>query len=138
MSIDFTDSLACLKADAGHPHTQALEASYHEAARVMSPRGLEQYLNGIKAMCGLNKGADLVLTYVQEMPGVSKEVGEDIIPDVVGALMKLASHTSGTVVALIMASMPLAASRLGDARCCAAISTCCTNWLARRHAVCAR
>ncbi len=115
MSIDFTDYLACLKADAGHPHTQALEASYHEAARVMSPRGLEQYLAGIRAVCGLNKGPDLVLTYVQEMPGVAKEVGEDIIPDIIGALMKLASHTSGTVVALIMASMPLAASRLGDA-----------------------
>ena len=115
MIIDFTDYLACLKADADHPHTQALEASYHEAARVMSPRGLDQYLTGIKAMCGLNKGVDLVLTYVQEMPGVAKEVGEDVIPDVVSALMKLASHTSGTVVALIMASMPLAASRLGDA-----------------------
>ncbi|SDW32739.1 nitric oxide reductase activation protein NorD [Thiocapsa roseopersicina] len=115
MSIDFTEYLSCLKADADHPHTQALEASYHEAARVMSPRGLEHYLTGIKAMCGLNKGADLVLTYVQEMPRVAKEVGEDIIPEVVSALMKLASHTSGTVVAMIMSSMPLAASRLGDA-----------------------
>lgn len=115
MSIDFSEYLSCLKADADHPHTQALEASYHEAARVMSPRGLEHYLTGIKAMCGLNKGADLVMTYVQEMPRVAKEVGEDIIPEVVSALMKLASHTSGTVVALIMASMPLAASRLGDA-----------------------
>ncbi|UHD18851.1 nitric oxide reductase activation protein NorD [Thiocapsa bogorovii] len=115
MMIDFSEYLSCLKADVDHPHTQALEASYHEAARVMSPRGLEHYLTGIKAMCGLNKGADLVLTYVQEMPRVAKEVGEDITPEVVSALMKLASHTSGTVVALIMASMPLAASRLGDA-----------------------
>ena len=113
--IDFNESLSCLPFEPDHPHTQALEASYHEAARVMSPRGLEHYLTGIKAMCGLNKGADLVLTYVQEMPGVAKEVGEDVIPDVVSALMKLASHTSGTVVALIMASMPLAAGRLGDA-----------------------
>ncbi|MBK5965626.1 VWA domain-containing protein [Thiocystis minor] len=115
MTIDFSEYLSCLKADPEHPHAQALEASYHEAARVMSAQGLGHYLTGIRAMCGLNRGTDLVLTYVQEMPGVAKEVGEDIIPEVVSALMKLASHTSGTVVTLMMANMPLAASRLGDA-----------------------
>lgn len=114
MSIDFSEYLACLKADPAHEHAQALESSYHEAARVMSPRGLEHYLTGIRAMCGLNKGPDLVMTYVQEMPGVAKEVGEDIIPDVVSSLMKMASHTSGTVIMLMMATMPLAANRLGD------------------------
>ncbi|MTW21777.1 nitric oxide reductase activation protein NorD [Allochromatium palmeri] len=114
MSIDFSEYLACLKADPAHEHAQALESSYHEAARVMSPRGLEHYLTGIRAMCGLNKGPDLVMTYVQEMPGVAKEVGEDIIPDVVSSLMKLASHTSGTVITLMMATMPLAANRLSD------------------------
>ena len=115
MTIDFTDYLSCLKSDPDHAHLQALESSYHEAARVMSPQGLDHYLTGIRAMCSLNKGTDLVLTYVQEMPGVAKEVGEDIVPEIVSALMKLASHTSGTVVTLIMANMPLAASRLGDA-----------------------
>ncbi|NEX19616.1 VWA domain-containing protein [Thiorhodococcus mannitoliphagus] len=114
MSIDFSEFLSCLKADPEHAHAQALESSYQEAARVMSPQGLDHYLTGIKAMCTLNKGADLVMTYVQEMPGVVKEVGEDIIPDIVSALMKLSSHTSGTVITLMMANMPLAASRLGD------------------------
>ena len=45
---------------------------------------------------------------------MAKEVGEDIIPDVVEAMMKLASHTSGSVITLILANLPLAASRLGD------------------------
>jgi len=115
MSIDFSEYVSCLKTDPDHPHKQALDSSYQDAARVMSPQGLEHYLTGMKAMCSMNKGEDLILTYVQEMPGVAREVGEDIVPDVVSALMKLASHTSGTVIALIMANMPLAASRLGDA-----------------------
>jgi nitric oxide reductase NorD protein len=115
MSIDFTEYVSCLTTEPDREHKQALESSYHEAARVMSPRGLEHYLTGMRAMCTLNKGEDLVLTYVQEMPGVAKEIGEDIIPDIVSALMKLASHTSGTVLTLMMANMPLAASRLGDA-----------------------
>jgi lantibiotic modifying enzyme len=115
MSIDFSEYVSCLKTEPDHEHRQALESSYHEAARVMSPKGLDHYLTGMKAMCTLNKGEDLILTYIQEMPAVAKEVGEDIIPDLVGGLMKLASHTSGTVITLVMGNMPLAASRLGDA-----------------------
>jgi len=115
MSIDFAEYVNCLELEAGHEHREALESSYHEAGRVMSPRGLQNYLEGMRALCVLGRGRDLVLTYVQEMPGVAKEVGEDVIPDVVEALMKLASHTSGTVLTLMMGSLPLAAQRLGDA-----------------------
>ena len=114
MSIDFTEYVTCLD-EGDHEHVEALESSYHEAQRVMSPRGLQNYLEGMRAMCTMGRGQDLVLTYVQEMPGVAKEVGEDIVPDIVEAMMKLASHTSGTVIPLIISNMPLAASRLGDA-----------------------
>jgi hypothetical protein len=38
----------------------AVEASWLEAQRIMSPQGLENYLVGIKAMCTLGKGQDLV------------------------------------------------------------------------------
>jgi len=114
MPIDFSEYVVCLD-EHDHEHREALESSYHEAQRVMSPRGLQNYLEGMRAFCTLGRGQDLVLTYVQEMPGVAKEVGEDIIPDVVEAMMKLASHTSGSVITLILANLPLAASRLGDA-----------------------
>jgi len=114
MSIDFSEYVVCLD-EHDHVHREALESSYHEAQRVMSPRGLRNYLEGMRAFCTLGRGQDLVLTYVQEMPGVAREVGEDIIPDVVEAMMKLASHTSGSVISLILANLPLAASRLGDA-----------------------
>ncbi len=93
----------------------ALESSYHEAARVMSPRGLQNYLEGMRAMCGMGRGPDLVLADVQEVPRVAKEVGEDVIVDLVTQMMKLSSHTSGTVIALLLSNLPLAAQRLGDA-----------------------
>jgi hypothetical protein len=114
MSIDFSEYVACLDENE-HEHTEALDSSYHEAQRVMSPRGLDNYLQGMRAMCALNRGQDLVLTYVQEIPGVAKEVGEDVVPDIVESMMKLASHTSGSVVTLMLSMMPLAAQRLGDA-----------------------
>ncbi len=115
MSVDFSEYVSCIDFDDSHEHREALESAYHEAARVMSPRGLQNYLEGMRAMCSLGRGQDLVFTYVQEMPSVAKEVGEDVIPDVITGLMKLASHTSGTVITMMMGNMPLAARRLGDA-----------------------
>jgi len=115
MTINLSDYIPCIETEDHHEHRQVLEASYQEAARVASPRGLDNYLQGLKAMCALGKGQDLALTYVQAMPGVIKEVGEDVIPDVVEAMMKLASHTSGTVIAMLAANLPLAAQRLADA-----------------------
>ncbi len=111
--VEFVEYLACLSDD--HPHVEALESAYHEAARVMSPQGLDHYLKGVEAMCSLGRGEDLILTYIQELPSVAKEVGEDVVADVVHALMGLASHTSGTVMILMLQNLPLAAQRMGEA-----------------------
>ncbi len=91
------------------------EASFHEASHVMSPAGLQNYLEGAKGLCGLGRGTDLVVSYLQEMPEVAKEVGEDIIKDCVTEAMKLASLTSGEVIGLLFSNLPTAARRLGDA-----------------------
>jgi hypothetical protein len=114
MAIEFADYVQCLDID-DHEHREALESSYREAQRVMSSTGLRNYLEGTRAMCNMGRGQDVVLTYIQTMPSVAKEIGEDVIPDVVSSMMKLASHTSGSVITLMLATMPLAAARLGDA-----------------------
>ena len=94
---------------------EVLDSSYQEATRVMSPAGLQDYMDGAKALCQLNRGNNLVMTYLQEMPQVAKECGEDIIPDVVTAAMKLASMTSGEVIDLMLSTLPSASRHLGDA-----------------------
>lgn len=92
-----------------------LDGSYQEATRVMSPAGLQDYLDGAKAIQKLGRGKDLIITYLQEMPAVSKECGEDIIPDVVTSAMKLSSMVSGEVITLMISSLPNASRHLGDA-----------------------
>lgn len=92
-----------------------LEGTFQEASHVMSPTGLETYMDGAKSLCNLGRGSDLVIIYIQEMPLVVKEVGEDIVGDCITAAMKLSSMTSGEVVALLLSSMPIAARNLGDA-----------------------
>jgi len=91
-----------------------LEATFLEASQIMSPAGLETYMDGAKTLCSLGRGHDLVITYLQGIPLVAKECGEDVIPDCITAAMKLSSMTSGEVVSLLLASMPTAARNLGD------------------------
>ncbi|MDD2767912.1 MAG: nitric oxide reductase activation protein NorD [Methylococcus sp.] len=98
------------------PHVKdTLEASFHEAARVMSPGALKNYIEGARALSELGRGTGLVLCYVQQMPLVCKEVGDDVIPDLVAGAMRLASMVSGAVIERLFDSMPTAAKRLGDA-----------------------
>jgi len=98
------------------PHVRdTLAASFHEAARVMSPQGLHNWLEGAKGLSQLGRGNDLVVTYIQSMPAVVKDVGEDVIADCITAAMKLASMVSGEVIQLMFDTLPTAANRLGDA-----------------------
>ncbi len=92
-----------------------LEGTFSEAAHVMSPAGLQTYLEGARALANLGRGSDLVISYLQEMPLVVKECGEDIIADCIAAALKLSSMTSGEVIALLFNSLPTASRRLGDA-----------------------
>ena len=113
MSINLDDYKPCLE-KAAPELRDTLEATFHEASRVMSPAGLQDYLQGGKALCNLGRGGDLVQSYMEEMPLVVKECGEDIIEDCINAALKLSSMTSGEVIALLFSSLPTAARRLGD------------------------
>ncbi len=113
MTINLEDYAACMK-DADPAVQDALESVFQEASRVMSPAGLHDYLEGGKGLCKLGRGSEIVISYLEEMPAVVKECGEDIIRDVIEAAMKLSSMTSGEVIALMINTLPTAARRLGD------------------------
>ncbi|SGZ65514.1 Rubisco activation protein CbbO [Bathymodiolus thermophilus thioautotrophic gill symbiont] len=93
-----------------------LDATFQEATRVISPAGLKEYLDGAKALCDLGRGNDLVIIYLEVMPQIAKECGEDIIPDCVTAAMKASSMTSGEVIGLLLSNLPVVARHLGDAQ----------------------
>ena len=91
-----------------------LDTLLSDAARQMSPAGLQIYLEAAKGLCELGRGPDLARFWLEQMPAVVKEVGEDILPDTLEAIMKLSSMTSGSVLAQLVATLPVAARRLGD------------------------
>lgn len=114
MSINLSDYTELL--ESLPPETMALlENTWHDATRVFSPRGLDNYIKGTSALQGLGKGRSLVEAWIDEAPQVAKEIGEDVIGDLATTLLMLASKTSGAVIELIMSTSTTAAKRLGDA-----------------------
>ncbi len=114
MSIDLNEYEVCFK-DVAPEVQDTLEGTFQEASRVMSPAAMHVYLEGAKGLCGLGRGSDLVITYLQEMPLVVRECGEDVLEDCIAGALKLSSMTSGEVISLLFGSLPTAARRLGDA-----------------------
>ncbi|MHB1291338.1 MAG: VWA domain-containing protein [Sulfuricella sp.] len=93
---------------------ESLHSAWHEATKVFSARGLDNYLKGAAALKTLGKGDDLIATWIDHAPLVAKEIGEDVVPDLVQTALELASKTSGAVIELVLSTAPTAANRLGD------------------------
>jgi nitric oxide reductase NorD protein len=113
MSVNLDDYRESLE-QAAPELKDTLDATFHEAARCMSPQGLSDYLEGAKGLASLGRGPRLVASFLDEMPVVVKECGDDIIRDCINAAMKLSSMTSGEVIAMLFATLPTVARRLGD------------------------
>ena len=113
MSINLEDYQELL--DSLSPELQdSLRAAWLEATKIFSARGLDNYLKGAAALKGLGKGDGLVSTWISQAPLVAKEIGEDIVPDLVQTALSLASKTSGAVIELVLGTAATAANRLGD------------------------
>ena len=93
---------------------KSLHAAWHDAGKVFSARGLDNYLKGVAALHSLGKGDSLVATWIEHAPMVAHEIGEDAVPGLVHTALGLASKTSGTVIELLLSTAPTAANRLGD------------------------
>ncbi|MGA8147113.1 MAG: nitric oxide reductase activation protein NorD [Gallionellaceae bacterium] len=114
MSLSLENHLELLE-ELGTNAGEVLQSSWYEAARVFSPQGLENYLQGARALKNLGRGSELVITFIQSAPSIAKEIGEDSVVDLLDTAMALASKTSGAMLEAIVATAPTAAKRLGDA-----------------------
>ena len=71
MSIKLEDYEEFLQDVAPEVH-DVLNGTFLEASRVMSPAGLQEYMDGAKGLCKLGRGTGVVISYLQEMPQVAK------------------------------------------------------------------
>jgi nitric oxide reductase NorD protein len=98
----------------GEQGREVLEATWQEAARVFTPRGLEAYLRGASSLKALGRGTDLVVSFIESAPLVAREIGEQAVADLLSAAIRMYSKTSATVLSLLFATAPTAAARMGE------------------------
>ncbi len=115
MAINLEDYAEYIE-DLSEHSRSALKSAWQEAVKVLSPRGLDNYIKGAGALRRLGKGDSLVETWIEHAPLVAKEVSEDVVGELATAALTLASKTSGVVIELLLATAPTAAKRLGDAQ----------------------
>lgn len=85
-----------------------------EAARSLTPAGRDDWLEGARGLARLGRGPEVLRAWLEHLPAVARECGEDVIADVSTAAMRLASLTSGAVIAQMFDTLPTAARRLAD------------------------
>jgi nitric oxide reductase NorD protein len=105
------------------PHRQRLKCSVPqvddifpgcmaEASLVFSPAGLDAYLDGASTVCGLGRGTELVLIFLEEMPAVARIAGEAIVADVVDTVLMLSRSANGSSINPFLSTLPACARRL--------------------------
>jgi len=98
----------------GEQAGEVLEATWHDAVRVFSPRGLQAYLDGAAGLKSLGRGTDLVIAFIESAPLVAKEIGEQAVPELLTTAIKMYSKTSAEVLSLVFSTAAIAANRLGE------------------------
>ncbi len=92
----------------------SLDATEAELVRSIGARGARSVFEGALALIRLGRGAEAPMAWLNHAPAVARECGAEVLDDVLEAVMKLASLTSGAVIALVCTTLPTAAARLGD------------------------
>ncbi|MCE8468504.1 VWA domain-containing protein, partial [Rhodovulum sulfidophilum] len=100
--------------DLDAPQRETLEQAWPETVRLLSPRGLDNWLKGTAALSHMGRGDHIVRTWIETVPAVARDIGEDIIPDLAQACLGFASRTSGAVIERVLATAPVASRRLSD------------------------
>ncbi|MBN2864398.1 MAG: VWA domain-containing protein [Thiotrichales bacterium] len=91
-----------------------LEGLIQEASHCMNEQSRHTWLQNARGIAYLGKGSQVVINYLEAVPQVVAKIDDEILDDILETVMKLSSVTSGEVVALCLASLPLAAERTLD------------------------
>jgi hypothetical protein len=86
-----------------------------EAEKLLTPQGIEAYLDGASAICSLGRGQELPLIFLEGMPLVARITGEAIIPEVVEMARFLSRSGSPRAIGPFLSRLPACARRLETA-----------------------
>jgi uncharacterized protein YegL len=83
-----------------------------EALSLLSAEGVERYLEAATLIGNLGRGTELVLIFLEGMPGVAKTAGEALIPEVADLCLMLSGSANGKAINPFLSTLPAVSRRL--------------------------
>ncbi len=90
------------------------ESCMTEANALLSEEGIKAYLDGASLITLTGRGFEPVLTYLEEMPKVAHDLGEETLTMVANAAWQLTRSPNGRAIPAFLQSIGEAARRLGS------------------------
>ncbi|WP_353570871.1 VWA domain-containing protein [Candidatus Albibeggiatoa sp. nov. BB20] len=84
-----------------------------EAVTFLTENGIDEYLDGATLVCGMGRGFEPVLVYLEEMPAIAHKMGESTLSLVAESAWKMSHSPNSKAIVPFMQSLPEAARRLG-------------------------
>ena len=88
------------------------ESCLGDAMRVLSPEGLEAYIDYARTLGKLGRGVEPMLIFLAEWPQVVRALGEDVLPAIAAAIHALYKSPNGKAITPFLQSLPAVARRL--------------------------
>ena len=83
-----------------------------EAVQSLSEDGISAYLEGASLICMIGRGFEPVLVYLEEVPQICREVGEQAAEQIAQAVWKISRTPNGVAILSFLQALPSAARRL--------------------------
>lgn len=104
---------AWARLDTGFAEVEAVfEALLAEADAVLTPAGLDAYLDAASTLGRLGRGVEPLLAFLEGWPQAAKAVGETALPDVLTVVMRMQRSPNGQAIAAFLQTLAPVARRL--------------------------
>ena len=83
-----------------------------EAVKSLSEAGIGDYLEGASLVCMIGRGFEPVLVYLEEVPQICRQVGEQAASQIAKSVWKISRTPNGVSILSFLQALPSAARRL--------------------------
>ncbi|WNV04947.1 VWA domain-containing protein [Candidatus Methylospira mobilis] len=116
-SADIPEALAAYwtQLDTGFADAKTgFAACMSSALACLTPDGVSAYLAAARFLGKMGRGAEPMLAFLQDWPGIARVVGEDALPDVMACAQTINRSPNGKAIAPFIASLAPIATSLRD------------------------
>ncbi|MBA4381334.1 MAG: hypothetical protein C0406_02100 [Sideroxydans sp.] len=99
--------------DCGFPRVaEVFPECMQEALAKLSNDGIDSYIEHARFLGKMGRGAEPILIFLEEWPGIAKSIGEDSLQDIMLFIRKMWKSPNGKAIVPFLQSLPVTARRL--------------------------